>query len=76
MIKDLVICACLLSVGNAGIIFICFVPMSHSLTAVIGIFSSALAIVGGVGLWTLLDDTDGDDDDDGPHFYGPGGTII
>lgn len=77
MIKELVICACLLLTSIAGIIFICSVPMPHSLAIVIGIFSSALAIVGGIGLWTVLDDTDDDDDDDdGPHFYGPGGTIV
>lgn len=67
---------CILLVGIAGIVVICSVPMPHSLAAAIGIFSSVLAIVGGVGLWSVLDDTSHDDDDDGPHFYGPGGTVI
>lgn len=67
---------CMLLVGIAGIVVICSVPMPHSLSAAIGIFSSALAIVGGIGLWAVLDDTSHDDDDDGPHFYGPGGTVI
>lgn len=54
---------CVLLVGNAGIIIICFAPMPHSIAAVIGIFSSVLAIVGGAGLWATLDDHDDDDDD-------------
>ena len=76
MIKKLVIFVCLLLIGIAGIIVICSVTMPHSIGAVIGIFSSILVIAGGIGLWTILDDTDYNDDDDCPHFYGPGGTII
>lgn len=67
---------CMLLVGIAGIVVICFVPMPHSLGAAIGIFSSVFVIAGGVGLLAILDYTDSDDDDDGPHFYGPGGTIV
>lgn len=33
-------------------------------------------IAGGVGLWAIFDDPSQDDDDDGPHFYGPGGSVI
>lgn len=76
MIKDFVIFIFVLLIGIAGIIVICFVPMPHSLGTAIGIFSSVLAIVGGAGLWAILDGPDDDDDDDGPHFYGPGGTVI
>lgn len=75
MTKYLVIFACLLLVGIAGIIAICLIPMLHFIGAAIGIFSSVLVIAGGIGLWELLDDTS-HDDDSGPHFYGPGGTII
>ena len=74
--KELVIFACLLLIGIAGIIVICSVPIPHSLGVAIGIFSSVFAVAGGVGLWEILADIDHDDDDDGPHFYGPGGTII
>lgn len=76
MIKELVIFVCLLLIGIAGIIVVCSVPMPHSLGAAIGIFSSVFVIAGGVGLWAILDDTSQDDDDDGPHFYGPGGSVI
>lgn len=76
MIKALLICIFLLLIGIAGIIIICSVPMPHLLGAAIGIFSSMLVIAGGVGLMAILDDTCPDDDDDGPHFYGPGGTVI
>lgn len=76
MIKELVIFVCLLLIGIAGIIVICSVPMPHSLGAAIGIFSSVFVIAGGVGLWAILDDTSHDDDDDGPHYYGPGGSVI
>lgn len=77
MIKELVIFVCLLLIGIAGIIVVCSVPMPHSLGAAIGIFSSVFVIAGGVGLWAILDGTSqDDDDDDGPHFYGPGGSVI
>lgn len=76
MIKELVIFVCLLLIGIAGIIVVCSVPMPHSLGAAIGIFSSVFVIAGGVGLWAILDDTSQDDDDDGPHFYGPGGSVL
>lgn len=76
MIKELVIFACLLLIGIAGIIVVCSVSMPHALGATIGIFSSVLVITGGVGLWAIIDYTEHDDDDDGPHFYGPGGTVI
>lgn len=76
MIKELVIFVCLLLIGIAGIIVVCSVPMPHSLGAAIGIFSSVFVIAGGVGLWAILDDTSHDDDDDGPHYYGPGGSVI
>lgn len=72
MIKYLVIFVSLLLIGLAGIIVICEVPMPHVLSAAIGIVSSVLFIVGGVGLWVVLDSHD----DDGPFFYGPGGTVI
>lgn len=74
--KELVIFACLLLFGIAGTIVVCSVSMPHALGAVIGILSSVLVITGGVGLWAIFDDTNHDDDDDGPHFYGPGGTVI
>lgn len=76
MIKELVIFVCLLLIGIAGIIVVCSVPMPHSLGAAIAIFSSVFVIAGGVGLWAILDDPSQDDDDDGPHFYGPGGSVI
>jgi len=77
VIKDLVIFACLLLIGIAGIIVVCSVSMPHSLGVAIAIFSSVFVIAGGVGLWAILDDaSQDDDDDDGPHFYGPGGSVI
>lgn len=77
MIKELVIFVSLLLIGIAGIVAVCSVPMPHSIGAAIGILSSVFVIAGGVGLWTILDDIGrNDDDDDGPHFYGPGGTVI
>lgn len=76
MIKELVIFVCLLLIGIAGIIVVCSVPMPHALGAAIAIFSSVFVIAGGVGLWANLDGTRQDDDDDGPHFYGPGGSVI
>ena len=76
MLKDLVIFTCLLLIGVAGIIVICAVPMPHAIGAAIGIVSSVLVIAGGVVLWAILDKASDDDDDDGPHFYGPGGTVI
>lgn len=75
MIKDLVIFICLLLIGVAGCIVIFTVPMPHAIGAVIGIFSSVFVIAGGVGLWEIVD-APSRDDDDGPHFYGPGGTVI
>lgn len=74
MIKDIVIFTCLLLIGIAGIVVICEVPMPHILGAAIGIVSSVLSIAGGVGLWEVLDSHD--DDDNGPYFYGPGGTVV
>ena len=74
VIKYLVIFASLLLIGMAGIIAICEDSMPHVLGAAIGIVSSVLFIVGGVGLLGVLDSHD--DDDDGPFFYGHGGTVI
>lgn len=78
MIKELVIFVCLLLIGIACIIAVRSVLMPHSLGAAIAIFSSVFVIAGGAGLWAILDGTsqDDDDDDDGPHFYGPGGSVI
>jgi hypothetical protein len=76
MTKKLVIFACLLLLGIAGIIVICSVPMQNFIAATIRIFSGMSVITGGIGLLEILDDSSHDDDNDGPHFYGPGGTII
>ena len=75
IIKYLVIFVFLLLIGIAGIIVVCNVPMPHALGAAIGIFSSVFVIAGGLGLLSIVD-ANSRDDDDGPHFYGPGGTVI
>ena len=75
---DIVIFTCLLTIGIVGLIVICFIPMPHIIGATIGIVSSILIIAGGSGIWAVFDAAshNDDDDDNGPHFYGPGGTII
>ena len=53
-------------------------PLQQAAKRIAELKQSVFVLAGGVGLssWAVLDDTSPDDDDDGPHFYGPGGTAI
>ena len=73
--KTLLIFILMLVAGVAGITVICTMHLPLGIGAPVCIVSIILGVSGALGIWACLDSPE-DDDDDGPHFYGPGGTII
>lgn len=71
-----IVAAILISVGIVGIyVGMCTAMVSNLVGACIALLGVILCLIGG-GLLIVTFATHLDDDTDGPHFYGPGGTVI
>lgn len=71
-----IVAAIFIAVGIVGIyVGMCTAIVSNLVGACIALLGVILCLIGGALLIATFA-TQLDDDTDGPHFYGPGGTVI